>query len=184
MGSHVQLHLLRVCGSSAAHREIMNLRVRGKGRSQFWELAMAPFTPPAQGLGGTWGCNEFLFWVPILVTILGTCFGTLCSHTLFSINNLRGYHVWSQFWEPLLVTVLGTHFLLRCGKFGGVGNIAAHISTPRPCRHDEQTTNASQRANSNTAARAYRTAWRAALFDLARRAALVLSVPKAFHKFW
>ena len=83
LGSHVQLHLLRVCGGSAAHREIMNLRVRGKGRSQFWELAMAPFTPPAQELGGTWGCNEFLFWVPILVTILGTCFGTLRTHNLY-----------------------------------------------------------------------------------------------------
>ena len=144
----------------------------------------AALAPRAQELNSALGWNGFVFWVPKSVTILGTRFGAYCTHNLFSNNNWRGYHVWSQFWEPLLVTVLGTHFLLRCGKFGGVGNIAAHISTPRPCRHDEQTTNASQRANSNTAARAYRTAWRAALFDLARRAALVLSVPKAFHKFW
>ena len=56
-----------------------------------------------------------------------------------------GNHFWSPFWEPIL--------LLRCAKFGGVGDIAAHISTHRPCRHDEQTTNASRHAKSNTAAR-------------------------------
>ena len=115
------------------------------------------------------------FWEPVLVPCAHIiCFQiTIGEGTMFGHN--FGNHFWSPFWEPIL--------LLRCAKFGGVGDIAAHISTPRPCRHDEQTTNASRRAKSNTTARAYPTAWRAALFDLARRDAFVVSVPKTFEKF-
>ena len=48
-------------------------------------------------LGCALGCNEFLFWVPKMVPILGTCFGTLRAHTLFSNNNGRGYEFWFLF---------------------------------------------------------------------------------------
>ena len=90
-----------------------------------------------------------------------------------------------------MVTILGTTFghgfgnpfcvVLR--KVGQLWECDCAQFVTHPCRHDEETNNVSRRAKSNKAARAYQKAWRTALFDLARRDSLVLSVPRAFQNF-
>ena len=71
-------------------------------------------------LGCASGCNEFLFWAPKMVPILGTCVGALRTHTLVSNNNGRGYELWLQFWVPFLVTILGTHCIYVFTRFCSV----------------------------------------------------------------
>ena len=90
-----------------------------------------------------------------MVTILGTTFG-------------------HGFGNPFCVCLrkVGQRWECDCAQF-----------VTHPCRHDEETNNASRRPKSNKAARAYQKAWRTALFDLARRDSLVLSVPRAFQNF-
>ena len=118
-------------GCSAAHCVVMNSCFGRQKRSPFWELVLASFALRARELGCALACNEFLFWAPKTVTILGTCFGTYCAHKLFSNNNERGHHFWSTFWEPLLVTFWGTHFVLVCYKVWRIWECRrAHFDTP------------------------------------------------------